>query len=94
VHDHRSPRRSRTVSGHGVDRWIGPADRHNDGLFDQLRDHLVDGGVAVLAYDKRGAGHPDGCGIRRRLMTWLAMRPPRWRALQRDPRVAADPGRR
>lgn len=48
------------ASGRGVDRWIGPADRHNDGLFDQLRDHLVDGGVAVLTYDKRGAGHPDG----------------------------------
>ena len=57
----------------------GPADRHSDGLFDRLRDHVVGACVAVLAYDKRGAGHPDGCGIRRRLMTWLAMRPPRWR---------------
>jgi hypothetical protein len=34
--------------------------RHNDDLFDQLQDHLVDGGVAVLTYDKWGAGHPDG----------------------------------
>jgi pimeloyl-ACP methyl ester carboxylesterase len=38
----------------------GPSDRHNDGFFDLLRDHLVDAGVAVLAYDKRGAGRSGG----------------------------------
>jgi pimeloyl-ACP methyl ester carboxylesterase len=38
----------------------GPSDRHNDGFFDLLRDHLVDAGVAVLAYDKRGAGRSSG----------------------------------
>ena len=38
----------------------GPADRHNDGLFDRLRDHLVGAGVAVLAYDKRGVGRSTG----------------------------------
>lgn len=38
----------------------GPADRHNDGLFDVLRNHLVQAGVAVLAYDKRGVGESTG----------------------------------
>jgi pimeloyl-ACP methyl ester carboxylesterase len=38
----------------------GPSDRHNDGLFDLLRAHLVNAGVAVLAYDKRGAGRSTG----------------------------------
>jgi pimeloyl-ACP methyl ester carboxylesterase len=38
----------------------GPSDRHNDGLFDSLSDHLVRSGVAVLAYDKRGAGRSTG----------------------------------
>jgi pimeloyl-ACP methyl ester carboxylesterase len=38
----------------------GPADRHNDGLFDSLRDHLVSAGVAVLSYDKRGVGGSTG----------------------------------
>ena len=38
----------------------GPSDRHNDGFFDLLRDHLVGAGVAVLAYDKRGAGRSSG----------------------------------
>ena len=38
----------------------GPADRHNGGLFDALRDHLVDAGIAVLAYDKRGVGESTG----------------------------------
>jgi uncharacterized protein len=38
----------------------GPSDRHNDGFFDALRDHLASAGVAVLAYDKRGAGRSGG----------------------------------
>jgi pimeloyl-ACP methyl ester carboxylesterase len=38
----------------------GPADRHNGGLFDALRDHLVGAGVAVLAYDKRGVAGSTG----------------------------------
>ena len=38
----------------------GPADRHNDGFFDALRGHLTAAGVAVLAYDKRGAGSSTG----------------------------------
>jgi pimeloyl-ACP methyl ester carboxylesterase len=38
----------------------GPSDRHNDGFFDALRMHLASAGVAVLAYDKRGAGKSAG----------------------------------
>src|SRR5580693_1244391 len=38
----------------------GPSDRHNDGFFDLLRDHLAQAGVAVLAYDKRGTGRSAG----------------------------------
>jgi pimeloyl-ACP methyl ester carboxylesterase len=38
----------------------GPSDRHNDGFFDALRAHLAATGVAVLAYDKRGAGKSTG----------------------------------
>ena len=38
----------------------GPSDRHNDGFFDLLRAHLASAGVAVLAYDKRGAGRSTG----------------------------------
>lgn len=38
----------------------GPSDRHNDGFFDLIRDHLPAAGVAVLAYDKRGAGTSTG----------------------------------
>ena len=38
----------------------GPSDRHNGGFFDTLRTHLAGAGVAVLAYDKRGAGKSTG----------------------------------
>jgi uncharacterized protein len=38
----------------------GPSDRHNGGFFDGLRAHLAGTGVAVLAYDKRGAGKSTG----------------------------------
>jgi pimeloyl-ACP methyl ester carboxylesterase len=38
----------------------GPSDRHNGGFFDPLRTHLASAGVAVLAYDKRGAGKSTG----------------------------------
>lgn len=38
----------------------GASDRHNGGLFDDLRDRLVAAGIAVLAYDKRGVGSSGG----------------------------------
>ncbi len=68
----------------------GPSDRHNDGFFDALRAHLAGTGVAVLAYDKRGAGKSTG--------TWAAATvddlahdaAAAVAALQAHPRVAAD----
>ncbi len=38
----------------------GQSDRHNDGLFDDLGSHFVAAGIAVLVYDKRGAGGSSG----------------------------------
>ena len=38
----------------------GPSDRSNDGFFDLLSDDLVQSGIAVLAYDKRGTGRSTG----------------------------------
>ena len=38
----------------------GASDRHNDGLFDALREHLVIAGLAVMTYDKRGTGESTG----------------------------------
>jgi len=38
----------------------GPSNRWNDGYFDQIRDHLVEHGVAVAAFDKRGVGGSTG----------------------------------
>jgi uncharacterized protein len=42
----------------------GPSDRRGGGFFDGLREYLGGAGVAVLAYDKRGAGKSTG--------TWAA----------------------
>jgi pimeloyl-ACP methyl ester carboxylesterase len=41
----------------------GPADRHNDGLFDALGRHLVAAGIGLLAYDKRGVGESSGSWV-------------------------------
>jgi pimeloyl-ACP methyl ester carboxylesterase len=38
----------------------GPSDRHNDTYFPPIRRHLVDAGIAVLSYDKRGVGASSG----------------------------------
>jgi len=38
----------------------GPSDRHNEGFFDLLAESLVEAGVAVLRYDKRGVGGSSG----------------------------------
>ncbi|MFF5216607.1 alpha/beta hydrolase family protein [Micromonospora sp. NPDC000442] len=38
----------------------GPADRHNDVLFPPIRQHLLEAGIAVLSYDKRGVGASSG----------------------------------
>lgn len=38
----------------------GPSDRDNDTHFPAIRRHLVDAGIAVLSYDKRGVGGSSG----------------------------------
>jgi pimeloyl-ACP methyl ester carboxylesterase len=38
----------------------GPADRDNDWLFPPIRQHLVNAGIAVFSYDKRGVGESTG----------------------------------
>lgn len=38
----------------------GPSDRDNDGFFEPLSEHLFSSGLAVLKYDKRGAGRSSG----------------------------------
>jgi hypothetical protein len=38
----------------------GPSDRNNDTFFPPIRQHLVDAGIAVLSYDKRGVGSSSG----------------------------------
>ncbi|MFF1542710.1 alpha/beta hydrolase family protein [Streptomyces sp. NPDC058291] len=38
----------------------GPTDRDNGTFFPPLRRHLVDAGIAVLSYDKRGVGESSG----------------------------------
>ena len=48
------------VLGSCLDRWLRPTDRRNDGFFDLLSDDLVQEGIAVLAFDKRGTGRSTG----------------------------------
>lgn len=43
----------------------GPSDRHNDVFFPPVREHLLDHGIAVASFDKRGVGGSDG--------DWLAV---------------------
>jgi pimeloyl-ACP methyl ester carboxylesterase len=38
----------------------GPSDRNNDMYFPPVRRHLVQAGIAVLSYDKRGVGSSSG----------------------------------
>jgi pimeloyl-ACP methyl ester carboxylesterase len=38
----------------------GPSDRHNDVFFPPVREHLVDRGIAVASFDKRGVGGSGG----------------------------------
>ena len=54
------PSRASALPGVVLIGGSGPSDRHNGGFFDLLRDHLANAGVAVLAYDKRGAGWSAG----------------------------------
>jgi len=38
----------------------GPSDRHNDVFFPPIRAHLLDAGIAVASFDKRGVGGSTG----------------------------------
>jgi hypothetical protein len=38
----------------------GPADRDNGAYFPPIRQHLLDAGITVLSYDKRGVGGSSG----------------------------------
>jgi pimeloyl-ACP methyl ester carboxylesterase len=38
----------------------GPSDRHNDVLFPPIREHLLQAGIAVGSFDKRGVGGSAG----------------------------------
>ena len=38
----------------------GPSDRDNDVFFPPIREHLLDAGVAVCSFDKRGVGGSTG----------------------------------
>jgi pimeloyl-ACP methyl ester carboxylesterase len=55
VPDHEVP-----TSGVVLVGGSGPADRSNGGYFDALRDRLVNAGVTVLGFDKRGVGGSTG----------------------------------
>jgi pimeloyl-ACP methyl ester carboxylesterase len=68
----------------------GPSDRHNDGFFDTLQAHLASAGVAVLAYDKRGAGRSTGEWAAATVGDLARDAAAAVAALQAHPRVAAD----
>jgi uncharacterized protein len=38
----------------------GPSDRNNDVLFPPIREHLLEAGIAVCSFDKRGVGGSSG----------------------------------
>jgi pimeloyl-ACP methyl ester carboxylesterase len=38
----------------------GPSDRHNDVYFPPIREYLLDAGIAVCSFDKRGVGGSTG----------------------------------
>jgi pimeloyl-ACP methyl ester carboxylesterase len=68
----------------------GPSDRHNDGLFDEIGTHLVSAGVAILAYDKRGAGQSTGAWATATVDDLASDAAAAVAALRSHPGVAAD----
>ncbi|NUT99295.1 MAG: alpha/beta hydrolase [Saccharothrix sp.] len=50
----------RAIAGVVMVGGSGPSDRDNDTHFPAIREHLVDAGIAVLSYDKRGVGGSSG----------------------------------
>jgi pimeloyl-ACP methyl ester carboxylesterase len=68
----------------------GPADRHNGGLFDALRDHLVGPELRFLHTTSAASASPPGPGPPRELTSWLGDAAAAVRVLRRHPRLAAD----
>ncbi|WP_158850806.1 alpha/beta hydrolase family protein [Saccharothrix deserti] len=54
------PDRGAPVPGVVMVGGAGPSDRDNGTHFPAIRRHLVDAGIAVLSYDKRGVGGSSG----------------------------------
>jgi pimeloyl-ACP methyl ester carboxylesterase len=54
------PARAASVPGVVMVGGSGPSDRDNDTHFPPIGRHLVDAGIAVLSYDKRGVGGSSG----------------------------------
>ncbi|MFE9749558.1 alpha/beta hydrolase family protein [Saccharothrix saharensis] len=54
------PDRGTPVPGVVMVGGSGPSNRDNDTHFPPIRRHLVDAGIAVLSYDKRGVGGSSG----------------------------------
>jgi hypothetical protein len=55
-----SPVRDKALAGVVLVGGSGPSDRDNGAYFPPIREHLVDAGIAVLSYDKRGVGSSAG----------------------------------
>ena len=54
------PVRGEALAGVVLVGGSGPSDRDNGTYFPPIREHLVDAGIAVLSYDKRGVGSSSG----------------------------------
>jgi hypothetical protein len=54
------PVRDKALAGVVLVGGSGPSDRDNGTYFPPIREHLVDAGMAVLSYDKRGVGSSSG----------------------------------
>jgi uncharacterized protein len=54
------PVRDEALAGVVLVGGSGPSDRDNGTYFPPIREHLVDAGMAVLSYDKRGVGSSSG----------------------------------
>jgi len=55
-----SPVRDKALAGVVLVGGSGSSDRDNGTYFPPIREHLVDAGIAVLSYDKRGVGSSSG----------------------------------
>jgi pimeloyl-ACP methyl ester carboxylesterase len=68
----------------------GPSDRNNDTLFPPIRRHLVQAGIAVLSYDKRGVGESSGDWLDSTMDDLATDAAAAVAFLQRQPEIRAD----